>query len=70
LTIRRGTPADARQIAEVHVASWRAGYKDLVEGNDPAFAFYARHEYTRDGATTIHEPTGLPEPRMTRQTRE
>src|SRR4051812_9436509 len=30
LTIRRAAPADARAIAEVHVASWQAGYKDLV----------------------------------------
>ena len=42
----------------------------VLEGNDAAFAFYARHGYTRDGATTIHEPTGLTEVRLTRQTRE
>jgi hypothetical protein len=43
LTIRRDTPADARRLAEVYVASWRAGHKGLVEGND---------------ASTIHEPPG------------
>jgi GNAT superfamily N-acetyltransferase len=152
LTIRPATFDDARALAVVHVASWRAGYKGLVpdaylaqlsvdqraamwtrllvddastvlvageidgfvafepataeiralyvaprrfrtgigtrlleaahaqlggstalwvlEGNEPAFAFYARHGYARDGATTVHEPTGLTEVRMTRQTRE
>jgi ribosomal protein S18 acetylase RimI-like enzyme len=30
LTIRAATPADARAIAEVHVASWRAGYRGLI----------------------------------------
>jgi ribosomal protein S18 acetylase RimI-like enzyme len=30
LTIRTATPADARAIAEVHVASWRVGYRGLV----------------------------------------
>ena len=30
LTIRAATPADARAIAEVHVASWRVGYRGLV----------------------------------------
>jgi len=152
LTIRRATPADARRIAEVHVASWQVGYKELVPdwylarqsvdkrqaqwdeilagdgstvlvageidgfvafepatgeipvlyvapakvgqgvgtalleaahdelqgdtalwvfaGNERALRFYARHGYERDGATNVHEPTGLLEVRMTRQTRE
>jgi GNAT superfamily N-acetyltransferase len=152
LRIRRATPADARALAEVHVASWRAGYKGIVadeilaaqsadereaiwdeiladpanavlvageidgfvafepatreiralyvdpehfrqgigsalieaahaeldgdtalwvfEANDRALAFYARHGYTCDGATHIHEPTGVAEVRMTRQARE
>jgi ribosomal protein S18 acetylase RimI-like enzyme len=30
LTVRAATLADARAIAEVHVASWRAGYRGLV----------------------------------------
>ena len=30
----------------------------VFEGNDRAFAFYARHGYTRDGASTVHESTG------------
>jgi GNAT superfamily N-acetyltransferase len=149
LTIRRATPADARKIAEVHVASWKAGYEGLVpdwylarqsvgrrhaqwqeilarpsstvlvageidgfiafepetgeipvlyvapdrfgqgvgtqllqaahdalpggtalwvfEGNERALSFYARHGYERDGATQVHEPTGLTEVRMTRE---
>jgi GNAT superfamily N-acetyltransferase len=152
LTIRPATPEDARKLAEVHVASWRAGYKDLVpdeylarqsvdhryaqwqeiladpgnavlvtgeidgfiafepetreiralylapakfrqgigtalltaahdalegdtalwvfEGNERALAFYARHGYAPDGATHVHEPTGVVEVRMTRQSRE
>jgi ribosomal protein S18 acetylase RimI-like enzyme len=149
LTVRRATPEDARALAEVHVASWRAGYEGIVadeylaaqsvdtreamwveilanpdnavlvageidgfvafepetreiralyvspdrfregigsrlieaahdelgpdtalwvfEGNDRAFAFYARYGYTRDGASTVHEPTGVTEVRLTRQ---
>ena len=31
LTIRAATRDDARAIAEVHVASWRAGYRGLVD---------------------------------------
>ncbi len=42
----------------------------VFEGNDRALAFYARHGYTRDGATHVHEGTGVTEVRMTRQTRE
>jgi ribosomal protein S18 acetylase RimI-like enzyme len=42
----------------------------VLEGNDRAFAFYARHGYTRDGASMVHESTGVTEVRMTRQTRE
>ena len=30
LPVRRATPADARALAELHVASWRAGYKGIV----------------------------------------
>jgi GNAT superfamily N-acetyltransferase len=149
LTIRPATTADARKLAEVHVASWQLGYKGLVpdwylarqsvdhrlsqwveilasgdstvlvageidgfvafvepereiralyiapqrfrqgigtrllhaahaampgdtalwvfEGNERALAFYARHGYVRDGATHVHEPTGLTEVRMTRE---
>jgi GNAT superfamily N-acetyltransferase len=149
LRIRAATPADARKIAEVHVASWQAGYQGLVpdwylarqsvdhrhgqwvdilaseessvlvageidgfiafvpaqreiralyvapdrfgqgvgtsllqaahaelhtgtalwvfEGNERALSFYARHGYERDGATHVHEPTGLTEVRMTRE---
>ena len=152
LPVRRATPDDARALAELHVASWRAGYEGIVadehlaaqsvdhrhtmwdellvdesiavlvageidgfvafepetreiralyvapdrfrqgvgtelieaahaaldgdsalwvfEGNDRAFAFYARHGYTRDGACMVHESTGVTEVRMTRQTRE
>ena len=154
LPVRRATPEDARALAELHVASWRAGYKGIVsdehlaaqsvdqrhamwderladesnavlvageieldgfvafepetreiralyvapdrfrqgvgtelieaahdaldgdtalwvfERNDRAFAFYARHGYTRDGASMVHESTGVTEVRMTRQTRE
>jgi GNAT superfamily N-acetyltransferase len=152
LTIRRAAPEDARKIAEVHVASWRAGYEGLVadehlarqsvdarqamweqilaggestvlvageidgfvafepgtreiralyvaptrfrqgigtellqaahealdgdtalwvfDGNERARHFYARHGYRADGATHLHEPTGLTEVRLTRQTRE
>jgi GNAT superfamily N-acetyltransferase len=29
--IRRAGPQDARRIAEIHVASWRAAYKGLVQ---------------------------------------
>jgi GNAT superfamily N-acetyltransferase len=42
----------------------------VFEGNERALAFYERHGYVRDGATHVHEPTGLTEVRMTRQTRE
>jgi GNAT superfamily N-acetyltransferase len=152
LTIRPATAADARKLAEVHVASWKAGYEGLVPdwylarqsvdkrhaqwqeilanasstvlvageidgfiafepetgeipvlyvapasfgqgigtrllqaahaaldrdtalwvfaGNERALRFYARHGYQPDGATQVHEPTGLTEVRMTRQTRE
>jgi hypothetical protein len=28
--IRKATPEDARAIAEVHVKSWRAAYRDLL----------------------------------------
>jgi ribosomal protein S18 acetylase RimI-like enzyme len=157
LTIRAATVDDARAIAEVHVASWRAGYRGLmadayladlsveqrvalwetiladgetsvlvagegvegfvafnprtgeigalyvaparfregvgsallaaahdalvaagrrestlwvVEGNEPAFAFYERHGYVRDNAIALHEPTGLEQIRMARQVRE
>jgi GNAT superfamily N-acetyltransferase len=152
LTIRRAVPEDARALAEVHVASWRAGYRGLVAdehlarqsvdarqamweeilagdestvlvageidgfvafepasreiralyvaparfrqgigtellqaahealdgdtalwvfaGNERALAFYERHGYRPDGATHLHEPTGLTEVRMTRQIRE
>lgn len=30
VTIRPGTPADAAQIAEVHVASWQAAFRGIV----------------------------------------
>jgi GNAT superfamily N-acetyltransferase len=30
LTVRRASPADARAIAAVHVASWRAAYRGLM----------------------------------------
>ncbi len=152
MTIRHATIDDARALAELHVASWKAGYKGLVpdaylerrsverrcpqwqeilanpgssvlvagdidgfiafepetreiralyiaperfrdgvgtallqaahetldgdtalwvfEGNERALAFYARHGYARDGATHVHEPTGLIEVWLTRQTRE
>jgi GNAT superfamily N-acetyltransferase len=39
----------------------------VFEGNERALAFYARHGYQRDGATNVHEPTGLTEVRMTRE---
>jgi GNAT superfamily N-acetyltransferase len=31
LNLRPATPADVRAIAELHVASWRAGYRGLVD---------------------------------------
>jgi L-amino acid N-acyltransferase YncA len=30
LRVRDATPADARRIAEIHVAAWKVGYHDLV----------------------------------------
>ena len=30
LTVREATRADARAIAEIHVAAWRAAYRDLM----------------------------------------
>lgn len=30
--IRRATPADARGIAEIHVAAWQSAYRDLLPG--------------------------------------
>ena len=39
----------------------------VFEGNERALSFYARHGYVRDGATHVHEPTGLTEVRMTRE---
>jgi GNAT superfamily N-acetyltransferase len=42
----------------------------VLDGNEAALRFYARHGYAPDGATTTHEPTGLEELRLTRQTRE
>ena len=41
----------------------------MLEGNEPALRFYARHGYTADGATALHEPTGREQVRMARQTR-
>jgi GNAT superfamily N-acetyltransferase len=163
LTIRPATPDDARALAEVHVASWRAGYRGLIpdddlaqlsvdereemwltilaghegtvlvagddgadatgapgtiagliafvpaareiralyvaparfgqgigsalleaahaqlgpdcalwvlEDNERALRFYARYGYAPDGATTVHEPTGLTELRLARQNPE
>ena len=31
MRIRPATPADVRRIAELHVASWRSGYRGLVD---------------------------------------
>ncbi|MGW0228413.1 N-acetyltransferase family protein [Actinopolymorpha singaporensis] len=42
-------------------------YLWVLEGNERAIAFYRRHGFTTDGATTTHESTGKPLHRMVRQ---
>ena len=58
LTVRPATLADARAIAEVHVASWRAGYRGLVP-DDVLAALSVDQRQTQweailqDGRTTV-----------------
>jgi GNAT superfamily N-acetyltransferase len=42
----------------------------VLEGNDVARAFYERHGYALDGATSVHEASGRLQLRMARQARE
>ena len=60
-------------LEAAHEAIERAGRDEAVlwvlAGNEPAFAFYARHGYAPDGATAPDESTGRERVRLARQTR-
>jgi L-amino acid N-acyltransferase YncA len=48
LSIREAKPADARAIAEIHVAGWRAAYRDLLpQSYLDALRVDQRHEFWR-----------------------
>jgi GNAT superfamily N-acetyltransferase len=57
-------------IDAAHTALLAAGRDEaslwVLEGNAPAFAFYAAHGYVPDGARMVHEPTGAHEVRLYR----
>lgn len=49
MNIRRASLADARAVAEVHVESWRAAYRDLVpQGYLDALSIDSREKFWRE----------------------
>src|ERR1044072_478559 len=59
LRIRRATPEDARALAEVHVASWRAGYKGIVADEHLAAQTVDKHKAAWDEILANPESTVL-----------
>jgi GNAT superfamily N-acetyltransferase len=53
LTIRAATQADARAIAEVHIASWRAGYRGLIP--DDVLAALSLEDRTAQWETILQD---------------
>ncbi|MET9022391.1 GNAT family N-acetyltransferase [Actinopolymorpha sp. NPDC004070] len=65
LTAHHGTGLADQLLAEALGDS--PAYLWVLEGNERAIAFYRRHGFATDGATTRHEPTGKTLLRMVRR---
>jgi ribosomal protein S18 acetylase RimI-like enzyme len=68
--LRSGVGTALLAAAHDHLADRPEVVLWVLQGNTPAFAFYARHGYEADGGTAIHEPSGSLQLRMARKTPE
>lgn len=62
MNIRDATPQDGRQIAVIHVDSWRAAYRGIMpDAVLDALSIEERHRWVGFGACRDSDAAGLPE---------